>query len=79
LKGKPIEVMGILVKDTPEKAKAYLKAEKITYPNLIDKDSSVAQRLGIRGVPSIVLVDRKGIIRYQGYKLPERDVIDKVL
>jgi thiol-disulfide isomerase/thioredoxin len=43
-----------------------LKQYHITYPNAQDNDSRTWNLYGIRYWPSFVLIDRKGIIRYDG-------------
>lgn len=45
----------------------------------MDEGGQVAAAYGVRGTPTVVLVDRHGVVRYQGGTLPERKVIDAVL
>lgn len=71
--------MGVNIQESPETVRAFLRERKATYPNVLDQDAAVARKFAIRGIPAIILVDKAGKIRYQGYKLPERSVIDKVL
>jgi cytochrome c biogenesis protein CcmG/thiol:disulfide interchange protein DsbE len=72
-------VFGITYKDKPADSVAFLKSKGLTYPNAIDADAVIASKFGVRGTPTIVLVDKKGVIRYQGNELPTRKVIDQVL
>jgi peroxiredoxin len=67
------------VQEKPEKVRQFLKSEGLTYPVAIDPDMSVAGQFGIRGVPTIILVDRHGKVRYEGYQLPERSEIERAL
>lgn len=77
--GKPIEVVGVNVKDTEAGRKEFVEANGLTYPMLIDTDMGVAQAYNVRGLPTVVLIDKAGKIRYQGFGLPEPSVIDAVL
>ena len=46
---------------------------------LVDERLEAAQAYGVRALPTIVLIDKAGMIRYQGYTLPERAAIEAVL
>lgn len=71
--------MGVNIQESPSKVRDFLRERKATYPNVLDQDAAVARKFQIRGIPAIVLIDAQGKIRYQGYQLPSREVIDKVL
>ncbi len=44
-----------------------LRRHHIAYPNAQDNDSKTWDLYGIRYWPSFVLIDKKGIVRYEGY------------
>lgn len=67
------------VQDTPEGRAKFVAANALTYPMLIDAELAAAQAYNVRGLPTVVLIDKAGTIRYQGFSLPERSVIDSVL
>lgn len=67
------------MKDTDQGRQEFVAANNLTYPMLIDADTAVAQAYNVRGLPTVVLIDKAGRIRYQGFGLPERAVIDAVL
>ncbi len=51
---------------------AKLKKERgITYPVLLDASRSVTQSYNIRGLPHVIGIDAKGIVRYDSSLLPE--------
>lgn len=43
---------------------AFLAKKGLTFPVLADPDGMIAARWGVRGVPTIFVVDRRGIIRF---------------
>ncbi len=62
--GKPVQFMGINYRDGVETAKAFLRANKITYPSL--EDDGGRTLLGLRGkanaTPTTLVLDRRGRI-----------------
>lgn len=63
-------LLGINVEsDTTQMAK-YLKDVPVTFPILSDGANSVAKLYGVDGMPSTVIIDRNGVVRFvhRGYK-----------
>jgi thiol-disulfide isomerase/thioredoxin len=62
--GKPVQFMGINYRDGVETARAFLRANKITYPSL--QDNGGRALLALRGkasaTPTTLVLDRKGRI-----------------
>jgi thiol-disulfide isomerase/thioredoxin len=62
--GKPVQFMGISYRDSLETAKAFLRANKVTYPSL--RDDGGATLLALRGTanttPTTLVLDRRGRI-----------------
>jgi peroxiredoxin len=44
----------------------YLERNKIEAPGLVDQDGEVGRRYGARTTPHLFVIDRKGILRYNG-------------
>jgi peroxiredoxin len=63
-------MLGVNVEPDSAAAVAWLKNVPVNFPILFDTDSAVAGRFGVEGMPSSVLVDRNGQVRYihRGYK-----------
>jgi peroxiredoxin len=49
----------------PGEARAYLARYRVTYPALVDEDSSLARAFGVPGIPTTVVVDRRGQLRFR--------------
>ena len=62
--GEPVQFMGINYRDSVETAKAFLRANKVTYPSL--RDDGGATLLALRGTanttPTTLVLDRRGRI-----------------
>jgi peroxiredoxin len=63
-------MLGINVEPDSAAAVAWLKGIEVTFPIAFDTQNEVAGRFGVEGMPSSVLVDRNGEVRYvhRGYK-----------
>jgi peroxiredoxin len=62
-KEKGLRVFGINDEDI-ETIREYLNEYEYTFPTLIDKEQEIARLYGIRGIPTMVVIDRKGMISH---------------
>ena len=51
--------------DDRNAARAYLRRFGVTYPAIVDEDSTVARALGIQGIPTTVVADGDGRLRFR--------------
>jgi hypothetical protein len=49
----------------PAAARAFLDREAITYPTIVDQASTWAGQLAIAGIPTTLVVDGAGAVRYR--------------
>jgi len=63
-------MIGVNVEPDSKAANDWLKQTPVTFPILYDTDSKVSKLYGVAGMPSTVIVDRKGTVRmiHRGYK-----------
>ena len=63
-------VLGVNVEGDIKPAQEIVDKTKVTFPVLIDQDQKVSELYDLEAMPSTVVVDRDGIIRYihLGYK-----------
>jgi peroxiredoxin len=63
-------VLGVNVEENSSAARKLLKDMPVSFPVLFDNDSSVSKQYDVAAMPSTVLVDRNGDMRYlhKGYK-----------
>lgn len=73
LKKAGIDVLAIDAGEPKERVEKFLsKKEKLEFPILLDRDSKVATTdYNIVGVPTFILIDYKGKIKFRGYNFPE--------
>ncbi|HEU0176728.1 MAG TPA: TlpA disulfide reductase family protein [Blastocatellia bacterium] len=69
--GKGVRVLGINVKDSLAGAESGVREFGIKYPVARDPDAGVARAYGVRGTPTVIFLDRKGVVRYFGNELPD--------
>ena len=62
-----VTLLGVNVEDGPEEAKAFLKETPVTFPVLFDTDKTVSSLYGVEAMPTTILVDRQGKIRFIHY------------
>ncbi|MEZ5540698.1 MAG: TlpA disulfide reductase family protein [Pseudomonadota bacterium] len=63
-------VLGVNVEENSTAAKKMLQEMPVSFPVLFDNDSTVSKQYDVVAMPSTVLVDRDGKVRYlhKGYK-----------
>lgn len=63
-------LLGINVEPDPASAEGWLKETPVSFPILFDHENRVSKLYNVSGMPSSVLIDRKGNVRYlhRGYK-----------
>jgi thiol-disulfide isomerase/thioredoxin len=63
-------ILGVNVEENSDKAIAMLKDTPVSFPVLFDSQSTVSKLYDVVAMPSTILVDRDGNVRYlhHGYK-----------
>jgi peroxiredoxin len=82
-KYKPVgfTLVGVNVEPDSSGADGYLKTTPVSFPILFDRENKVSQLYNVSAMPSTVLVDRKGQVRYvhHGYKAgDENEYLDQI-
>lgn len=57
-------IIGLNVEPDANDAEGFLKQNPVSFPILYDPKDEVSRRYGVGGMPSVALVDRKGIVRW---------------
>jgi len=74
-------LLGVNVEPDSKAAEDWLKATPVSFPILFDKDSKVSKLYDVAGMPSTVIIDRKGNLRvlHRGYKPgDENEYLDSI-
>ncbi len=63
-------LIGVNVEPDSNAANQWLKETPVSFPILYDKESKVSKMYDVEGMPSTVIIDRKGKVRllHRGYK-----------
>lgn len=62
-KDKGLEVFAINAGQDQPAVAAFIKKLGVTYPVLLDEQSTIARRYGVVGLPTTYFVDAKGVVR----------------
>jgi peroxiredoxin len=70
LSSRGMTVVGLLYvggnwPNDPAAARSFLRENGVTYPNLLDGSSELSRAFAIAGIPSTVVVDRDGQLRFR--------------
>lgn len=78
---KDFELIGINFRESERKVQSFIDARGVTYPILLDTDGKVAQMYGVRGLPTYLIIDANGIVKYKGHSIPSNveDIIESLL
>ena len=83
LEGKPFALIGVNSDRDREALKDTLKEERITWRSFWNgggTDGPISREWGVRGWPTIYIIDAKGVIRYKNVRGPSLDqAIDALL
>jgi hypothetical protein len=55
-------IVNINIRESRDKVSRYAVNNELPYRSLLDEDGAVSERYGIRGVPSLILLDEAGRI-----------------
>lgn len=66
-----VTVIGINVGESESNVRKFAQRIGISYPIALDFDSNVARAYKVRGIPTIVAVDKNGTILYYGHSIEE--------
>ena len=69
-KGMEFLAINVGVNDSLARVKRYTKKYKITYPVAFEGGNRVTKLFGVQGTPTIIIVDRRGIVRYRSVSVP---------
>ena len=69
---KGLKVLGINIglNDSEDKTARYIKKHGIDYAIAFDKESVISRKSQIMGVPTVMLIDKWGVIKYRANRIP---------
>lgn len=74
-KGMGFTVLGVNVEEDSAPAKSIINKTKISFPVLFDQKNAVSKLYNVSAMPSTVMIDRDGNMRYlhEGYKAGDEE------
>lgn len=57
--------------DSVERAQAFARKTGMTYPAIFDGSGKITERYKLQGVPTIIIADKKGVIRFRNFATPD--------
>jgi hypothetical protein len=82
MQDKPFVLLGVNSDANKKDLKATMKKEQITWRSFWDGGSTtgpIARKWGIRGWPTLVVIDAKGVIRHKFTGSPGDAALDKAI
>ena len=77
--GKGVVPCSIGLGENVERALSYLKDMAVSYPVLLDPNSSSRRLFGIAGIPTYYVLDRKSVIRHKILGQADRQGLDRII
>ena len=73
-KAEQLSIVAINTEDNESMVNSFISSHRVNYPVLWGKDSDVNTKYGISGFPTVVIVNREGLVIYAG-DLDEKKII----
>lgn len=67
-----LAILAVNYRESPEKVRSFVSARGVRYTVLLDPEGSAAAAYGVVGIPTYVLIDRRGRTVFRDNALPER-------
>jgi peroxiredoxin len=79
LKGSGLQILAADMGEPEPTVRSFLKDSPFPYPVLLDSDSKVSDALGIMALPTLLVIDRKGVVRYMQPGLTDGDTVKRII
>ena len=78
--GHGLEILSINQGEPADHVRNFIQNEKYTFHVVLDQNQAVGEQYGVQGIPTLVLLDKKGVVRWirVGYS-PSDDELDKLV
>jgi thiol-disulfide isomerase/thioredoxin len=79
LKGKGVQFLAADMGETEDTVRGYLRENPFAYPVLLDVDSRISDSFNITALPTLMVIDRKGSLRYLAPGLADGDTLKRII
>jgi len=66
-----VQILALDFMESPAKVNSFLSARMVAFPVLLDRKGIVARMYQVVGIPTYILIDRKGKVVYRGHDTPD--------
>jgi peroxiredoxin len=79
-KGKNFEILSLDQGEAADKVSQFINRKKYGFHVLLDADGAIGNRYGVRGIPTLVLVDTNGVVQWLqvGYSSGSQELEQKI-
>jgi len=83
-KGRGLEILSVNQGESAEQAGDFIKKKAYGFHVLLDPDSAIGAKYGVAGIPTLVAVDKEGVVRWirVGYtpdEAPLRKILERLV
>lgn len=73
LSAEGIKLLAINIYEPPAAVKRFADRHGLAYSVLLDEDAAVADKYGIIGIPTYIIINKEGRVVFQDHYFPRRD------
>ena len=77
--GSSVDFYAINIQESPEKVTAFLAQGNLIMPVLFDKDGTVAQTFRVSAIPTTLITDKTGVIRFRKAGAVTMSELEKII
>jgi len=70
-RGMEFVAVNVGFNDSIERANTFVQKTGMTYPAFFDGSGTLAEKYKLQGVPTVIIADKHGIIRFRNFTAPE--------
>jgi peroxiredoxin len=72
-KDRGLEILSVNQGETAEPVRNFIQRKKYSFHVILDQDGAIGGQYGVRGIPTLVLVDKKGVVQWLRVGYSEND------
>jgi len=71
-----VQILSVNQGEEQPQVQQFIQKKKYTFRVLLDQDGSVGDKFGVRAIPTMVVVDKRGVVRWihHGYSRDESEL-----
>lgn len=75
-----VQVLGINIREKPSAVVSFKKKNMVKYQVLLDLKGTVAADYRVRGIPNLIVIDKDGVMQYNGHSPAKlKDILKKLV